>query len=75
GTPARIWNRLEADYRGDLQRIRSQRELSVDVVWTDDFPVIELVKREILPEEPADKVSRLEQVLTFFGVASPAAWG
>jgi HTH-type transcriptional regulator/antitoxin HigA len=74
GTPARIWNRLEADYRGDLQRIRSQRELSVDVVWTDDFPVIELVKREILPEEPADKVSRLEQVLTFFGVASPAAW-
>ena len=24
GTPARIWNRLEADYRSDLERIRSQ---------------------------------------------------
>lgn len=74
GTPARIWNRLEADYRSDLERIRSQRELSVDVMWAADFPVTELVKREILPAEPSDKVSRLEQVLTFFGVASPGAW-
>lgn len=74
GTPARIWNRLEADYRTDLERIRSQRELSVDVMWAKDFPVKELVKREILPEQPADPVSRLEQLLTFFGVASPGAW-
>lgn len=74
GTPARIWNRLEADYRGDLERIRSQRELSVDVMWAKDFPVRELVKREILPAEPSDSVSRLEQLLIFFGVASPEAW-
>lgn len=74
GTPARIWNRLEADYRSDLERIRSERELSVDVMWATDFPVTELVKREILPAEPSDKISRLEQVLTFFGVASPGAW-
>jgi HTH-type transcriptional regulator / antitoxin HigA len=25
GTPARIWNRLEANYRSDLERLRSQR--------------------------------------------------
>ena len=74
GTPARIWNRLEADYRSDLQRIQSQRELSADVMWTRDFPVTELVKRGVLPAEPADKVSRLEHMLAFFGVASPAAW-
>ncbi|MBO0801664.1 MAG: helix-turn-helix domain-containing protein [Nocardiopsaceae bacterium] len=74
GTPARIWNRLEADYRSDLQRLRSQRDLSADVMWTMDFPVAELVKREILPAEPSDKVGRLEQVLAFFGVASPSAW-
>lgn len=65
GTPARIWNRLEADYRSDLERTRSQRELSVDVMWTADFPVAELVKREVLPAEPSDAVSRLEQVLAF----------
>jgi HTH-type transcriptional regulator / antitoxin HigA len=74
GTPARIWNRLEADYRTDLERIRAQREMAVDVMWAVNFPVRELIKRDILPAEPSDKVSRLEQVLTFFGVASPGAW-
>jgi HTH-type transcriptional regulator/antitoxin HigA len=74
GTPARIWNRLEADYRSDLERIRAQRELSVDVMWLRDFPVAELVKRDILPAEPADKASRLEQLLAFFGVATVGAW-
>jgi HTH-type transcriptional regulator/antitoxin HigA len=74
GTPARIWNRLEADYRSDLERIRSQRELSADIMWLGDFPITELVKRDILPAEPADKVSRIEQMLAFFGVANVGAW-
>lgn len=74
GTPARIWNRLEADYRSDLERIQSHRELSVDVMWLRDFPVKTLVERDILPAEPSDKVSRLEQLLSFFGVATVGAW-
>jgi HTH-type transcriptional regulator / antitoxin HigA len=74
GTPARIWNRLEADYRSDLERIRSQRELAVDVMWMADLPVTELVKRDVLPAEPSDKVSRVEQMLAFFGVASAGVW-
>jgi HTH-type transcriptional regulator / antitoxin HigA len=74
GTPARIWNRLEADYRSDQERIRAKRELSGDVMWVNGFPVAELVKRECLPTQPADKVSRLEQMLAFFGVASVGAW-
>jgi HTH-type transcriptional regulator / antitoxin HigA len=74
GTPARIWNRLEANYRSDLERIRSKRDLAADVMWVLDFPVSELVKRDILPAEPSDKVSRLEQLLAFFGVASVDTW-
>jgi HTH-type transcriptional regulator/antitoxin HigA len=74
GTPARIWNRLEANYRSDLERIRSQRELAVDVMWLRDFPVAELIKRDVLPAEPTDKVARLEQLLAFFGVATVGAW-
>lgn len=74
GTPARIWNRLEADYRSDLERIRAQRELSGDVMWLSDFPVKVLLDRGCLPEEPADQVSRLEQMLSFFGVATVGAW-
>lgn len=74
GTPARLWNSLEATYRSDLERIRSKRDLAADVLWLRDFPVTELVKRDILPAEPSDKVSRLEQLLALFGVASVDAW-
>src|ERR1700759_2455420 len=42
GTPARLWNRPEADYRSDLERIRSQQELSADIMWLQDFPVTEM---------------------------------
>ena len=74
GTPAHFWNRREAGYRSDLERIRSKRDLSADVLWLQDFPVPELVKRDFLPAEPSDKVSRLEQLLAFFGVASVDTW-
>ena len=74
GTPARIWNRLEAAYRSDLERLRAQRDLAADIMWLDDFPVRELVRRDILPAEPADKISRVEQLLAFFGVSSVSAW-
>lgn len=74
GTPARIWNRLEADYQSDLERIRAKRELAMDVMWLTDLPVRALVERDILPAKPADEVSRLEQMLAFFGVATVGAW-
>jgi HTH-type transcriptional regulator / antitoxin HigA len=74
GTPARIWSGLEATYQADMERIRAKRDLSADVMWLQDFPVTELVKRETLPAEPTDKISRLEQMLAFFGVASVDAY-
>lgn len=74
GTPARLWNQLEANYRSDLERIRSRSDLTADVLWARDFPVGELVKRDILLAEPSDKVSRLEQLLAFFGVATVDTW-
>jgi HTH-type transcriptional regulator/antitoxin HigA len=74
GTPARIWNTLEAQYRSDLQRLRGQRDLAEDAAWLKELPLKALVDRGILPAEPADKASRVEQMLTFFGVASVEAW-
>jgi HTH-type transcriptional regulator/antitoxin HigA len=74
GVPANFWNRREANYRSDLERIRSKQDLSADVAWLQDFPVRELIEREVLPAGPADKASRVEQVLTWFGVASVDAW-
>ena len=74
GTPARIWNRLEANYQSDLQRLRDQRDFAAAGSWLADQPVKALVQRGVLPEEPSDKISRVEQMLNFFGVASVDAW-
>jgi HTH-type transcriptional regulator / antitoxin HigA len=74
GVPSRLWNRLEADYRATAARIRQRRVLEEDVAWLKELPVSELVNREVLPEQPSDQVSRVQQLLAFFGVASPEAW-
>lgn len=74
GTPARVWNRLEANYQSDMQRLRDQRDFAAASSWLADQPVKALVHRGVLPEEPSDKVSRTEQMLNFFGVASVDAW-
>ncbi|MGH3304434.1 MAG: helix-turn-helix domain-containing protein [Streptosporangiaceae bacterium] len=74
GTPARLWNRLEANYRSDLERLRAQRDLAECSGWADDMPVRELVRRGMLPDEPRDNASRVEQLLSFFGVASVEAY-
>ncbi|MEU8194679.1 helix-turn-helix domain-containing protein [Microbispora amethystogenes] len=74
GTPARIWNRLEADYQSTRARLRSARDLEQHVAWLNELPVSELVKRKVLPEEPSDKISRIDQLLAFFAVASVDVW-
>lgn len=79
GTPSWWWLRLEADYRDALTRLSQREELVADVAWVDSMPVRELLRRGVLPDEPKDKVSRLQQLLAFFGVASvnayEAVWG
>lgn len=74
GMPARLWNRLEADYQSALERLRLQGALAAEAGWIDQIPVRELVKRGVLPEKPGDKISRVAQLLAFFGVASVNAW-
>jgi addiction module HigA family antidote len=51
GTPARIWNRLEADYQSTRARLRGARDLEQHVGWLKELPISELVKRKILPEQ------------------------
>jgi HTH-type transcriptional regulator/antitoxin HigA len=74
GTPARLWNRMEADYRTSLQRLRRLRDWEQYEAWLNEQPVKDLVKRGHLPEGSPDKATRIEQLLSFFSVASIEAW-
>ncbi|MFC4054265.1 HigA family addiction module antitoxin [Actinomadura syzygii] len=70
GMPARMWNRLEADYQTSVRRLHQRDDFAELARWVkDEIPVGELVKRGALPEGPKDERSRVQQVLTFFGVA------
>jgi HTH-type transcriptional regulator / antitoxin HigA len=39
GTPAMFWNRLEANYLSDLERIRARRDLPTDTMRLRDLPI------------------------------------
>ena len=74
GVPARFWNNLERNYRDALARIKEQKRLPAGQVWLKKIPVRALVKAGVVPDLP-DKKALLVEVLNFFGVGSPAAWG
>lgn len=73
GTPASVWNRLEAGYREAKLRAK-QRELTPeDEQWLTSMPIKALQDSGHLPRQ-VDRGSLLQAVLAFFGVADPAAW-
>jgi len=70
---ARVWNALEANYRGHLSRLEESRQLQQHVGWASKALVKELIRRGCISQF-ADRVEQLREVLRFFGVASVAAW-
>ncbi len=73
GAPARFWNSLERNYREDIARSAESEKLRGKVNWLKRFPLSELIERGYIKPE-RDKIRSLEQLLTFFGVASPDEW-
>ncbi|MFB3924301.1 MAG: HigA family addiction module antitoxin [Terriglobia bacterium] len=69
GVPARFWASAEANYRQALARQEEAERLANQQEWLDRLPVKALVKQGVLSRE-ADRVSRLRELLNFFGVAS-----
>ncbi|MFK0194234.1 helix-turn-helix domain-containing protein [Kitasatospora sp. NPDC090308] len=77
GIPARLWNRLEADYRTQQMRLAQDRAQAEDpevAPWLASLPVAALAAEGAIPAHPADTASRVHQLLEFFGVANIAAW-
>jgi addiction module HigA family antidote len=73
GTPARLWNSLEAGYRERLARLEQRERLVQDLEWLKALPIGELIRRGVV-EKQADRVGLLQAVLVFFGVNSPREW-
>jgi HTH-type transcriptional regulator / antitoxin HigA len=73
GVPSSYWNALEQNYRAALARIEERQRLGQHVGWLANFPIAEMVKRGWINSRP-DKVDLVEELLKFFGVASPEAW-
>lgn len=72
GTPAAVWNRLEADYREGLVRARTQKLSAADRTWIARFPVRDMQSRGLLPVGGDNSV--FEGLLSYFGVADRSAW-
>ena len=73
GTPARIWNALEAAYRDSLLRSRRAPLSPADATWLKSLPLAELQGRGYLPPH-ASRSELMGAVLAFFGVADRLAW-
>ena len=73
GVPAAFWMRLEANYQAREALSRERGGLDQARGWLDRIPVSDLVRRGYL-QKSADRISTLQEVLSFFGVASVSAW-
>lgn len=73
GVPARVWNRLEADYREARLRSTPPALTDEDKAWLKSLPINELKKRGCIPAEK-DEPRLFDAVLSFFGVADRAAY-
>jgi HTH-type transcriptional regulator / antitoxin HigA len=73
GTPARIWNVLEAAYREAAVRSNQSEPSADDLKWLRAFPTTELQKRGLIPHL-SPKAELFQSVLAFFGVADRVAW-
>lgn len=73
GVPARVWNRLEADYREARLRSTPPVLSDEDKAWLKSLPINELRKRGRIPAEKHEP-RLFDAVLSFFGVADRAAY-
>jgi len=71
--PAAFWNNRESNYQESLARIREKERLEGEIEWVDNFPYTEMAKRGWV-ERTRDKVQKLKNLLSFFGVVSTASW-
>src|SRR3990172_8721079 len=70
GVPASFWNNREREFREALARIADRERLRKSLELLKKIPVSAMIKRGWIARR-ADKIEQLQEVLAFFGVASP----
>jgi addiction module HigA family antidote len=73
GRPAHFWSNLERQYQDDKARITERKSMESYLQWLDNIPVTNMAKLRWI-RKPRDKFELLEEVLRFFGIASPEQW-
>lgn len=77
GGSAGFWLAREAHFRERLARLESQKRLAEWTGWLDRLPVKELMQQGVIAKKRVDagnKPGIVEELLRFFGVASPDEW-
>jgi HTH-type transcriptional regulator / antitoxin HigA len=72
GTPASFWTNLEKNYREALARKADAQRLIQGLAWLKRFPIRAMQKAGWL--SAGRGVELLQELLSFFGIASPDQW-
>lgn len=73
GPPAAFWLTREAHYQAAKARIEQRSRFRDATEWAQQFPLFELRKRGLLSPK-AIGPDLVEELLRFFGIASPEQW-
>lgn len=73
GTPASFWNNREQHYREWLARQEERESLREYLPWMKKFPLRAMINLSWIRKR-GDSISQLEELLSYFGVASPTQW-
>lgn len=73
GIPGSFWNNRQRGYDAFLAAEKEKQTLAEKLEWAKNFPYAAMAKRKWVPET-REKLSRLSNILDFFGVANPDAW-
>lgn len=73
GIPAGFWSNRDHHYREFLAKMGERERLQRKTGWLDEMPVKDMVKLGWI-QARADKVEQIQELLNFFGVATPERW-
>ena len=73
GVSSQIWNNLNANFKLFEARTKELENLSRNVEWVKEFPLVWLKKNNFIPDLKIVE-ELIEPILDFFGVSSPEIW-